>query len=174
MQAQSLLLVGPEQLAWTAVDLAEPGPDELLVETLAGAISIGTELPHYLGTSRGIAKRYPAMTGYESVARVLVCGTEVTDVKPGDHIVSFYGHRTHAIIPATKAIPVPDADQSFRPLPSNAFSKPRVLIGEEPVLSYEYVYAWGSRGRFGKRIRSSCERAKRRRSTAACPVASAS
>src|SRR6185437_12637494 len=102
MQAQSLLLVGPEQLRWTTADLGEPGPDEILVETLAGAISVGTEIPHYLGQSRGIAKRYPAMTGYESVARVLARGPEVVDIKPGDRIFSFYGHRTHAIIPVAK------------------------------------------------------------------------
>jgi len=108
MRAQSLLLVGPEQLRWTATDLAEPAPDEILVETLAGAISIGTEIPHYLGQSRGIAKKYPSMTGYESVAKVLASGVGVTTVQPGDRIFSFYGHRTHAIIPATKAIPVPD------------------------------------------------------------------
>jgi alcohol dehydrogenase len=107
MHAQSLLLVGPEALAWTESDLSEPGPDELLVETLAGAISIGTEVPHYLGQSRGIAPHYPAMTGYESVGRVLAQGSEVTHVSPGDRIFSFYGHRTHAIIPMTKAIPVP-------------------------------------------------------------------
>jgi len=108
MRAQSLLLVGPEQLAWTEADLGEPGSDEVLVQTLAGAISIGTELPHYLGQSRGIAQQYPAMTGYESVARVLACGAGVSAVQPSDRIFSFYGHRTHAIIPAAKAIPVPD------------------------------------------------------------------
>jgi alcohol dehydrogenase len=108
MPAQSLLLVGPEQLTWTDCHLGEPGPDEILVSTLAGAVSIGIELPHYLGTSRGITKAYPAMTGYESIARVLACGSEVDTIKPGDRIFSFYGHRTHAIIPTSKAIPVPD------------------------------------------------------------------
>jgi alcohol dehydrogenase len=108
MRAQSLLLTGPEQLAWTDSDLGEPDPNEILVQTLAGAISIGTELPHYLGDSRGLAPHYPAMTGYESVARVLACGSEVTHIEPGDRIFSFYGHRTHAVIPASKAIPVPN------------------------------------------------------------------
>jgi alcohol dehydrogenase len=108
MRARSLLLTGPGQLAWTESELGEPGPDEILVETLSGAISIGTELPHYRGQSRGIEPHYPAMTGYESAARVLVCGSEVTQVKPGDRIFAFYGHRTHAIITAAKAIPVPD------------------------------------------------------------------
>ncbi len=80
----------------------------MLVETLAGAISIGTELPHYLGTSRGLGPHYPAMTGYENVALVRSCGAGVTDFAPGDRIVATYGHRTHALVDARKAIPVPD------------------------------------------------------------------
>ncbi len=108
MRARSLLLTGPAQVAWTETDLPEIGPHEVLVETLAGAISVGTELPHYLGTSRGFTHRYPAMTGYESVARVRQCGVSVESLESGDRIVSFYGHRTHAVIPANRAIRVPD------------------------------------------------------------------
>ena len=108
MQARSLLLTAPEELAWIAEELPEPGDGQLLVETLAGAISIGTELPHYLGTSRGLGPHYPAMTGYENVALVRSCGAGVTDFAPGDRIVATYGHRTHALVDARKAIPVPD------------------------------------------------------------------
>ncbi len=78
-----------------------------MVETIAGAISIGTELPHYLGTSRGVDLQLPVMTGYESVGRILQCGPGVHHLVPGDRVVSFYGHRTHAIVPSKKAIPVP-------------------------------------------------------------------
>ncbi|HEX3723347.1 MAG TPA: alcohol dehydrogenase catalytic domain-containing protein, partial [Nitrolancea sp.] len=107
MQAMSLLLVGPEELAWTSAELGAPGSNEILVKTVAGAISIGTELPHFRGTSRSDATTYPAMTGYESVARVLACGAEVERLQPGDRVVAFYGHRTHAIIPEAKAIIIP-------------------------------------------------------------------
>ena len=108
LQARSLLLTAPQQLTWITEELPEPGTEQLLVETLAGAISIGTELPHYLGTARGIDVNYPAMTGYENVARVLSCGENVAHVTPGDRAVATYGHRTHALIDARKAIPVPD------------------------------------------------------------------
>lgn len=102
-----MMLTGPEQLAWIEEELPEPGPRQVLVETLAGAISIGTELPHYLGLSRGHTLTYPSMTGYESVARVLACERGVDHLTPGNRVVSFYGHRTHAVIPVEKAIPVP-------------------------------------------------------------------
>lgn len=108
MRTKSLLLTAPERLEWIESDLPEPGANELLVETLAGAISIGTELPHYLGKSRGIVPVYPAMTGYENVARILACGASVDRLNPGERIVSFYGHRTHALVPEEKAFHVPE------------------------------------------------------------------
>ncbi len=107
MLTRSLLLTAPERLEWTTSELPEPKPHELLVETLSGAISIGTELPLYAGMSRGHTPDYPLMTGYESVARVLASGESVEQLVPGDRIVSFYGHRRHAIIQAEKAIPIP-------------------------------------------------------------------
>jgi alcohol dehydrogenase len=107
VKAKSLLLRAPERLAWVPEELPDPGPGQVLVETVAGGVSIGTELPHYLGNSRGLAPDYPAMTGYECVARVLKCGAEAAELSPGDRIVSFYGHRTHALVRAERAIPVP-------------------------------------------------------------------
>lgn len=107
MRARSLLLSAPGQLEWVDEELEGPRERELLVETMAGAISIGTEVPHVLGTARGISHEYPVMTGYENVARVLSCGPNVTGFVTGDRIVSSYGHRTHALVPAEKAIPVP-------------------------------------------------------------------
>ena len=52
MRVKSMMLTAPQQIAWIDEELREPGPHEVLVETLSGAISIGTELPHYLGSSR--------------------------------------------------------------------------------------------------------------------------
>lgn len=109
ISARSLLLRAPERLAWATESLSPPGPDEILVETLTGAISIGTELPHYRGTSRGDDTAvYPQMTGYESVGIVRARGAAVEQPALGARVVATYGHRTRAIIPATKAITVPD------------------------------------------------------------------
>jgi alcohol dehydrogenase len=107
MERRSLLLTGPRQLAWVADELPAPGPREVLVRTTTGAVSIGTELPQYLGTEREIvARRYPRMTGYESVGEVIACGVEVEGLAPGDRVVAFYGHRTHALVPEARAIRV--------------------------------------------------------------------
>lgn len=110
MQAHSLLLTAPHKLAWITETLPALQPNEVLVQTIAGAISIGTELPHYLGISRQThMPHYPYMTGYESIGKVVQRGANVRHLQLGEHVVAFYGHRTHTIVSATKAIPVPTA-----------------------------------------------------------------
>lgn len=109
MVGKSLFLTAPRQLAWISEELPSIAPQDVLVQTRTGAISIGSELPHYYGTSRGgEAVQYPYMTGYESVGTVLACGSAVRHIHEGERVVAFYGHRTHAVIPATKIIVVPD------------------------------------------------------------------
>lgn len=109
MQTHSLLLMAPRQLAWITETLPHLKADEILVQTKAGAISIGTELPQYLGTARSTTlPHYPKMTGYESIGNVIACGSAIQHLRIGDRVVAFYGHRTHAIVPEAKAIVVPD------------------------------------------------------------------
>src|SRR5262249_44905901 len=108
MRAKSLLVLAPRQLAWTSEELRTPERDELLVVTTAGAIRVGSELPIYRGDARAaIPARYPRMTGYESVGRVLESGPEACRFAPGDRLVAFYGHRTHALVPEAQAIAIP-------------------------------------------------------------------
>ena len=108
MQRHSLLLTVPRQLEWVTENLPAVKPDEVLVQTRAGAISIGAELPQYCGTARSSeAARYPRMTGYESVGTVIARGVDVQRLKVGDRVVAFYGHSTHCLVPENKAIPVP-------------------------------------------------------------------
>lgn len=104
----SLLLSAPRTLVWVEEPLPPPGPHEIVVQTRVSAISIGTELPLYCGTHRGSELvPYPKMTGYENVATVIACGAAVHHLAVGDRVVAFYGHRTHAVLPAHKAIVVP-------------------------------------------------------------------
>ncbi|MEO0597865.1 MAG: alcohol dehydrogenase, partial [Chloroflexota bacterium] len=69
---KSLMLVAPYQLEWIEQQDRILNPNEVMVETIASAISIGSELPQYAGTARsGRAVQYPKMTGYENVGRVV-------------------------------------------------------------------------------------------------------
>lgn len=105
---RSLLLTAPGCLEWVEEPLPLPGPREVLVQTVAGAVSVGTELPQYTGEERVILPRgYPRMTGYESFGLVLALGQQVPNVHIGDRVVAFYGHRTYATLPADRVIVVP-------------------------------------------------------------------
>src|SRR5260221_7257768 len=106
--ARSLVLTGPRRLEGTQQQVADPAPGMVVVQTVAGAISIGSELPQYAATARGTEPpRYPRMTGYESVAVVVAVGEGVEQLRVGDRGVAFYGHRTTALLPAGKTIREP-------------------------------------------------------------------
>jgi|SRR5690242_5852180 len=108
LHARSLLLTEPRRLEWVDAEPPEPGPGQVVIETTAGAVSVGTELPEYLGTARHSAPpRYPRMTGYESVGIVVAVGAGVTRPRVGERVFGFYGHRTRALVAAEKAIPIP-------------------------------------------------------------------
>lgn len=104
-----LYLMAPGSLTWISEELPPIGPHDILVQTTAGAISIGSELPVYRGTARaGQPPYYPRSIGYENVGMVIACGLEVRHVQCGDRVVAFYGHRTHAVVPEERVIVVPD------------------------------------------------------------------
>ncbi len=89
--------------------MAIPGPGEVWLKTLAGAVSVGTEGPLYRGDAREAEPRpYPLMTGYESLACVVRVGEGVSNVRAGERVVSTYGHRTAACVPARGLMTVPD------------------------------------------------------------------
>ncbi len=106
---EHLCLIAPRRLAWISEELPPVGPQDVLVQTRTAAISIGSELPQYGGTSRaGHPPQYPGSMGYECVGRVVACGSAVRRVQCGDRVVAFYGQWTHAVVPETRVIVVPD------------------------------------------------------------------
>ena len=109
MHADSLLLHAPRTLTWVRTELTPPGPGEVWLETLAGAVSVGTEGPLYRGDAREAeACPYPLMTGYESLARVVAVGEGVENVGVSMRVVDTYGHRTAACVSAEGLMLVPD------------------------------------------------------------------
>jgi alcohol dehydrogenase len=108
MIQQSLILTGKQKLEWKTNDLRELEIDEILIRTIAGAISIGAELPQYCESDvTDTNPIYPRETGYESYGKVIEAGSAVTDMKTGDHVLAFYGHKNVGIVKAAKAVKVP-------------------------------------------------------------------
>jgi alcohol dehydrogenase len=106
--AKSLLLHGPKTLHWAEEMLPLLGDKDVLIETIAGAVSIGSEMPRYLGVSREESSlHYPIMTGYESYGRITALGSNLNEKLLGETVIAFYGHRSHAVLPFEKLIFAP-------------------------------------------------------------------
>lgn len=74
-----------------------PGDREVLVRTRCSVVSAGTEGAHYTGLEeehpgRTAPLEYPRNTGYGNLGEVIRVGAKVTEVKPGECILSFANH----------------------------------------------------------------------------------
>ena len=98
----------------------EPRPDQVLVRTLASAISSGTELLFYRGlvpaemevdaTIPALAGRmsYPLRYGYAAVGRVIRAGADAGGAWEGRMFFSFQPHQSHFAARPSELIPVPE------------------------------------------------------------------
>jgi threonine dehydrogenase-like Zn-dependent dehydrogenase len=105
----------------------DPGPGEVRVRTLYSGISAGTELTIYRGTNPYLDKRWDPRTalflpgskflagsptfsypvdawGYSEVGEVEAMGDDVSELALGDLVWGIWGHRSHAVLPATTLI----------------------------------------------------------------------
>lgn len=115
-----LLLTGPRQITLAPYDEPPLAADQVRAQAVLSAISHGTELNLYRGTSAFHERRfdpalrlfvasaeqapYPARLGYEWIGRVVEVGAAVTGYAPGDLIHLPLPHReTHTFAPASMA-----------------------------------------------------------------------
>jgi 2-desacetyl-2-hydroxyethyl bacteriochlorophyllide A dehydrogenase len=107
--------VGPRAVRHTDVELAEPGPDDLVVHTLYSGISTGTELLAFrdqldrdlpldetIGTLGGTFA-YPFRYGYSCV------GTVEWSARPeeeGELVFAFHPHQDRLVVPRDAAVPL--------------------------------------------------------------------
>lgn len=107
-EQNSLVLYGKRKLKWIQNNLPPLEKDEILIKTIAGAISIGAELPQYMESDfTDKSPIYPKETGYESYGEIIKIGDNVKSLNLGDRVVAFYGHKDFGVIKEYKAIPVP-------------------------------------------------------------------
>lgn len=109
MEQNSLVLYGKKKLKWAKRTLPPIANDEVLIKTIAGAVSVGAELPQFMESDiTDTSPRYPKETGYESFGEIVEVGNEVKSLNIGDRVVTFYGHKDYGIIKEQKAILVPN------------------------------------------------------------------
>lgn len=70
-------------------------PAEILCETVFSALSVGTELAAWRGDPPlRPGNPYPRVIGYCNVAQILRVGASVTNLAPGQHVLTFQSHRS--------------------------------------------------------------------------------
>jgi len=104
MKARQAVLVEPFRVEIRDADLPDPGPNQILVECEASAISAGTELAVYTGTHQWLKDpkmtdwKFPFRPGYSAAGRVVAVGSDVPVIQPG-HRVSYPGnHASHELL----------------------------------------------------------------------------
>lgn len=119
MKRTSLYFTAPYKLQLRREPIPDPGPNQVLVQTLQSAISPGTEALVYHGqfpedmpvdatiTALPGTFQYPFKYGYSAVGRVIACGQDV----PGDWqerlVFAFNPHESHFLADVPALLPLP-------------------------------------------------------------------
>ena len=106
MKSMAIVFTGPRTVEWREEDVADPGPNHVIVQTLVSLVSTGTESWCYRGefdadTGWAAWVRYPFLPGYSNVGRVVKIGEGVTDVREGDRVYSAATHTQYAAVEAS-------------------------------------------------------------------------
>ena len=118
MNTRAILFTAPNEVAVGPAEVPAPGPGEVLVEAHYSCISPGTELRSLAGLQAG-TPGWPFIPGYAQSGVVLEAGPGV-GLAPGtrvftsgttraDHLLLWGGHIGHAVMPAGRVFPLPDA-----------------------------------------------------------------
>jgi alcohol dehydrogenase len=106
-RSRVLLLEFPYRVGWFESELPPLQPNEVLVKTVYSSISMGSELAQFKGEDPIAAEQpLPRKLGYENVAEVVLCGSQVQEFRPGEFVVGTYGHRDYAVVQANRLIPI--------------------------------------------------------------------
>lgn len=101
MIARQAVIVEPNRVEIRSVELAPPAANQILVRTLASAVSAGTELAVYTGTHQWLLDpampdwKFPFRPGYSAAGEIVAVGSEITGWQPGDR-VSYPGNHASA------------------------------------------------------------------------------
>lgn len=148
MQARCIVHIPVNKVEVRTFELPEPGPGEIISQAIYTAISPGTELR----VMRIHPEGKPLLPGYNHIGRVLKRGAGVT-LAEGTLIyssgtkaaaglaINWGGHCSHALLPATTAIPLPAVFESeqglrdaclikFAAIPYRGLNHSKPMVGE--------------------------------------------
>lgn len=97
MKTKQILFTAPGKAELIETELPPLCDDEVLIETAYTALSAGTEKANLINTPN-VAQRFPKLLGYSGSGRVIETGSRVTNVKPGDMVLTDHlGHSQYVI-----------------------------------------------------------------------------
>lgn len=120
MNTLAVILEAPERLALRALELTAMLPGDVMVEIAWSGISSGTEKLLWTGRMPAFpGMGYPLVPGYESVGRIIDAGIEARGrigdwvFVPGANCYAdarglFGGTAQRVVVPATRAMPIPE------------------------------------------------------------------
>jgi 2-desacetyl-2-hydroxyethyl bacteriochlorophyllide A dehydrogenase len=118
LKARALWFTAPRTATLRAETVEPPGSGEVRVETIASAVSAGTEMLVYRGevpqdlrldlpTLAG-SYGFPIKYGYAAAGRVLDTGPDVEHLSPGDPVFVHHPHQEFFVVPARMPVRLPD------------------------------------------------------------------
>jgi 2-desacetyl-2-hydroxyethyl bacteriochlorophyllide A dehydrogenase len=118
LKARALWFTFPREVALCAEPVPPPGPGEVRVETIASAVSAGTEMLVYRGevpqdlrldlpTLAG-SYAFPIKYGYAAAGHILDTGSGVDHLSPGDPVFVHHPHQDVFLVPARMPVRLPD------------------------------------------------------------------
>lgn len=104
MKVRQAVIIEPFQVRIREVDLADPAPNQILIECEASAISAGTELAVYTGSHQWLKDpkmtdwKFPFRPGYSAAGRVVAVGSDIVGCSPGDRVSYPGNHASHELM----------------------------------------------------------------------------
>lgn len=148
MQCKQIVFTGVNKAELLTVDVNEPAPNEVMVETMVSTISCGTERANITGDpnvnalgASGVV--FPRTSGYNSAGIVVKKGADVKSVDVGDRVVVYWGqHKSYNTVPEENVVKIDDdsirletAAMSFiSTFPMAAIRKTRLEMGESAIV----------------------------------------
>lgn len=148
MEFNQIVFTEKNKAELLTVDLEEPAPNEVMVETMVSTISCGTERANITGdpnvNAYGASQVvFPRASGYNSSGVVVKKGSNVKSVEIGDRVVVFWGqHKNYNIVPEERIVKIENDLISFETgamsfistFPMAAIRKTRLEIGESAIV----------------------------------------
>ena len=99
MRGRRLICTDKRCIEVADFELPSPDADEILVQNVCTAISVGTEIYNWVhGSEPHGVPSFPRTTGYCSAGTVVEVGKDVDDVQVGDRVAAQGNHASHSVL----------------------------------------------------------------------------